>query len=88
MYRKGFLWIGAALFGVARARDWQFSHLVAQQPLGRVSDDGVDIVYGSQFNGLNTYARVPYVNCLSDEAIDDAKYDVAILGAPFDTVSR
>ncbi|KAI1368276.1 arginase [Xylaria arbuscula] len=85
MYRKGFLWIGAALFGVVQTRDWQFPHAVAQQPLGRVSDDDVDILYGSQFNGLNTYARVPYVNCFLDEAVDGVKYDIAILGAPFDT---
>ncbi|KAJ3562679.1 hypothetical protein NPX13_g8473 [Xylaria arbuscula] len=79
MYRKGFLWIGAALFGVVQTRDWQFPHAVAQQPLGRVSDDDVDILYGSQFNGLNTYARVPYVNCFLDEAVDGVKYDIAIL---------
>ncbi|KAI3340613.1 arginase [Ustulina deusta] len=80
---------GATLLGVSRARDWQFPHAsgssTAQTPLGALTDDDVDILYGSQFSGLNTYAKIPYVNCFSDEAADGAKYDVAILGAPFDT---
>ncbi|KAK8009002.1 proclavaminate amidinohydrolase [Apiospora marii] len=54
----------------------------------RPDDDDVDIVSGSQFNGLRTYANLPYVNCLSDaEAEKDAKYDIAVLGAPFDTAN-
>ncbi|KAI0517131.1 arginase [Xylaria bambusicola] len=92
MQPKGFALFGAVLLGVSRAREWQFPQAAAaaaaQQPLGRVSDDNddVDILYGSQFNGLNTYARVPYVNCLSNEEVaNGAKYDIAILGAPFDT---
>ncbi|KAK8043613.1 agmatinase 1 [Apiospora rasikravindrae] len=49
-------------------------------------DDDVDIVTGSQFHGLRTYANLPYVNCLSEaEAEKGQKYDIAILGAPFDT---
>lgn len=38
------------------------------------------------FSGLTTYAGIPYVNCLSssEEPVDN--YDIAILGAPFDTV--
>lgn len=40
------------------------------------------------YNGLTTYANVPYVHCLanstrSGEEIE--KYDIAVLGAPFDT---
>ncbi|KAK6859775.1 arginase family protein [Apiospora arundinis] len=50
------------------------------------SDDDVDVVSGSQFNGLQTYASLPYVNCLSDTEVEKGpKYDIAILGAPFDT---
>jgi hypothetical protein len=49
-------------------------------------DNDVDIVSGSQFNGLRTYANLPYVNCLSDAESDGKGYDIAILGAPFDTV--
>lgn len=65
-------------------------HSAAQKPLGVQSgdDDDVDILYGSQFSGLTTYANIPYINCLSDEAAESSsKYDIAILGAPFDTVS-
>ncbi|KAI1089880.1 arginase [Rostrohypoxylon terebratum] len=45
----------------------------------------IDIVTGSQFNGLVTYANLPYLNCLSDKEAEGNKYDIAILGAPFDT---
>ncbi|MCJ1286929.1 hypothetical protein MMC26_006275 [Xylographa opegraphella] len=46
--------------------------------------DDVDITTGSQFSGLTTFAHLPYVNCFEDT--DDApKYDIAFLGAPFDT---
>ena len=38
------------------------------------------------FNGLTTYAHTPYVHCLGKEDADVQKYDIAILGAPFDTV--
>lgn len=47
-------------------------------------DDDIDIVTGSQFNGLRTFANLPYVNALADE---EAQYDIAILGAPFDTAT-
>ncbi|KAI0109035.1 arginase [Nemania sp. FL0031] len=81
--------LGATLLGVSQAREWQFSHVLgssaAQKPLGGLADDDVDILYGSQFNGLTTYARVPYVNCLSDDGAEGNKYDIAVLGAPFDT---
>ncbi|OTB04410.1 hypothetical protein M426DRAFT_320775 [Hypoxylon sp. CI-4A] len=48
-------------------------------------NDDVDIVTGSQFRGLATYANLPYLNCLSDAEAEGHKYDIAILGAPFDT---
>lgn len=54
-----------------------------QQPLGQ--DDGIDIGTGSNFNGLTTFARLPYANCFTD--LDMDAYDIAILGSPFDTVS-
>lgn len=46
----------------------------------------VDIVSGSQFRGLQTYASLPYVNCFADREGDDNSYDIAVIGAPFDTV--
>ncbi|KAI0804416.1 arginase [Xylaria sp. FL0064] len=87
-----FALFGTALIGSSQARDWQFqfprapAYSTAQKPLGGLaSDDDVDIISGSQYSGLNTYARVPYVNCYSDEEAGGVKYDIAILGAPFDT---
>ncbi|KAK1782681.1 hypothetical protein QBC45DRAFT_401506 [Copromyces sp. CBS 386.78] len=47
--------------------------------------DNVDILTGSQFHGLKTFGSLPYVNCFSDEEAASKKYDIAILGAPFDT---
>lgn len=46
----------------------------------------IDIRTGSAFAGLMTYANLPYVHCLAPEGVDVQKYDIAILGAPFDTV--
>ncbi|KAI1331338.1 arginase [Xylariaceae sp. FL0255] len=57
----------------------------AQKPLIGLSDDDIDVTIDSQFNGLVTYASVPYVNCLADEEVEGNKYDIAFLGAPFDT---
>jgi hypothetical protein len=51
-------------------------------------DDGdIDITSGTQFNGLTTFANLPYVNCFVDDEANKQLYDIAILGAPFDTVS-
>ncbi|KAK8075186.1 agmatinase- variant [Apiospora hydei] len=62
--------------------------MFGESSLHGLEDDDVDIVTGSQFNGLRTYANLPYVNCLSEaEAEKGPKYDIAILGAPFDTAS-
>ncbi|KAJ5536383.1 agmatinase 1 [Penicillium frequentans] len=36
----------------------------------------------SVFSGISTFGRLPYSPCLST---DDVKYDIAFLGAPFDT---
>lgn len=46
----------------------------------------IDITSGSQFSGLTTFARIPYVNCFVDSEAESTPYDIAILGAPFDTV--
>lgn len=51
------------------------------------SEDFIDIATGSQFNGLGSFANLPYVNCLDTNQSDEGRYDIAILGAPFDTVS-
>ena len=44
-----------------------------------------DALMGSRkYSGLSTFANVPYVHCLSEEK-ETEKYDIAVLGAPFDT---
>lgn len=86
---KSQIWVlGAfAIGGMA----WEFPpagvdpHLLRQRPLFS-DDDDLDIVSGSQFYGLKTFANLPYLNCLSDEETKESKYDIAIVGAPFDTV--
>lgn len=55
-----------------------------QQPL---SQDDVDITTGGDFCGLTTFANVPYRNCYHDSSEIGYIYDIAIIGAPFDTVS-
>ncbi|KAI1153151.1 arginase [Nemania diffusa] len=82
--------LGTAVLGASQAQAaWQFPHVpgssTEQRPLGGLTDDDVDILSGSQFNGLTTYAQIPYVHCLSDDAAEGNKYDIAFLGAPFDT---
>lgn len=46
----------------------------------------IDISTGSAFAGLMTYANLPYVHCLAAKEVEVGEYDIAILGAPFDTV--
>lgn len=41
----------------------------------------------AKFGGLNTFANLPYVHCLAKEGDEVEEFDIAILGAPFDTVS-
>ncbi|MCJ1475689.1 hypothetical protein MMC13_004352 [Lambiella insularis] len=50
----------------------------------RNSLHNVDIVTNSQFSGLTTFAHLPYANCFVEDKLDQ-KYDIAFLGAPFDT---
>jgi hypothetical protein len=51
-----------------------------------ITDDFIDVTTGSEFNGLGTFAHLPYVNCLNKNDSEEGRYDIAILGAPFDTV--
>ncbi|KAM0808312.1 putative Arginase [Seiridium cardinale] len=66
---------------------WQFppppSFDAKQRPI--YFHDDVDIISGSQFSGLKTYANLPYMNCFSEEEAKDNPYDIAVVGAPFDT---
>ena len=58
-----------------------------QELLGHDLGD-VDIVSGARFRGLTTFANLNYVECFTESGkAHEDKFDIAILGAPFDTVS-
>lgn len=52
-------------------------------------DDDVDLTTDAM-GGLTSFGHLPYVPCFAstaDEEDDIAKYDIAVLGAPFDTAT-
>lgn len=67
------------------ARDISFPPLSGIERFQKLltNDDGVDITTGSEFSGLMTFANLPYANCFATYDID--AYDIAVMGAPFDT---
>ncbi|KAE8146919.1 hypothetical protein BDV25DRAFT_169515 [Aspergillus avenaceus] len=79
-----------ALLGIssAIARDIVFPPVAGIQASGQIplgTNDPVEIVTNSQFSGLTTFAHIPYANCFADDEAKPLTYDIAILGAPFDT---
>ncbi|KAK4887976.1 hypothetical protein LTR28_003082, partial [Elasticomyces elasticus] len=77
------------LIGFAAARDITFPPVSgiahdSQTPFGANGINDLDISIGA-FAGLTTYANLPYVHCLAKKGVDVEKFDIAILGAPFDT---
>ena len=79
----------AALAAAVVARDITFPPVAAiqQYPLSEHDSNGPIDISSARYAGLTTYANLPYVHCLAGEAEQIQKYDIAILGAPFDTVS-
>lgn len=76
------------LLGLARCREIVFPPVAAiapqaqgQQPLASVP---VQLDPSQKYIGLTTFANLPWVHCLSPEP-EIEKYDIAFLGAPFDT---
>jgi hypothetical protein len=57
-----------------------------QKLLGAMSAKKVDVLFQSDHSRVATFARLPSADCFA-EGGDDIRYDIAILGAPFDTVS-
>ena len=48
--------------------------------------NGTSVLYrGGEFGGLVTFAHVPYANCYDPELFDKEEFDIAIVGAPFDS---
>jgi len=81
------LCISALICPVASHRSGHASaHQIPDLHQKYFSDDSIDVTTDSEFFGLTTFANLPYVNCLKAEE-SGGRYDIAILGAPFDTVS-
>ncbi|KAL2124786.1 hypothetical protein VTJ04DRAFT_1151 [Mycothermus thermophilus] len=55
-----------------------------QKLLGAMSAEKVDALFQSDHSRVATFARLPSADCFA-EGGDDIRYDIAILGAPFDT---
>lgn len=77
------------LVATAAAREITFPSIAGYQaPLGNVLPNGFHTgfdVTTANFEGLTTFASLPYVHCLANNSGVE-KYDIGILGAPFDTV--
>ncbi|THW79739.1 Arginase/deacetylase [Aureobasidium pullulans] len=72
------------LASAAAGRDIAFPPVAAYQSpmMHSFGHEEIDIT-GAKFAGLTTFANLPYVHCLDKDGFE--KYDIAILGAPFDT---
>ena len=63
----------------------QLSPIAQQSRLASPMDSQEDVFANSnKYAGLTTFANLPWVHCLSKDE-DVEKFDIAILGAPFDT---
>lgn len=72
------------LFATVALQAWCHGDQPDQRPLqGTQLFETADPVI-TDTSGLSTFANIPYVNCLS--AASKVAYDIAIFGAPFDTV--
>jgi agmatinase len=78
--------VGCALFVSAHEALYQSVLDAGHHSQVPIDDSQIDITTGTQFNGLMTFANLPYVNCFVDSEAENARYDIAVLGAPFDTV--
>ncbi|KAH6882720.1 arginase family-domain-containing protein [Alternaria rosae] len=86
MAPKSLLFLASSFKLLASARDVTFppiSGYSSQQIIAHGNLE-MDITQG-KFAGLMTYANLPYVHCLAPEGQDVEPFDIAILGAPFDT---
>lgn len=71
------------------AREINFPPVAAIPPHGQsILSNPPDVLLEiNEYAGLSTYANLPYTHCFSSEKDIDTKYDIAILGAPFDTAT-
>ncbi|KAK6457519.1 uncharacterized protein RJT20DRAFT_144137 [Scheffersomyces xylosifermentans] len=48
--------------------------------------NGTSTLYrGGEFGGIPTFAHLPYANCYDPQLFESEKFDIAIVGAPFDS---
>lgn len=79
--------LSGLLVALSSAREITFPPVAAVQYPMVADVPGIgDDISQALYSGLTTYANLPYVHCLQNGG-DVEKYDIAILGAPFDTVS-
>lgn len=80
--------VSVTALALADAREISFPSVSGftsdQAVMGAITPD----IHQGKFGGLTTYANLPYVHCLASNGKDIEKFDIAILGAPFDTVSH
>ena len=85
-----FLLAALALVVRALGREITFPPVAGvQHPLADLGVQGINLdldLSKALYSGLTTYANLPYVHCLASEGEDVEAYDIAIIGAPFDTV--
>ncbi|KAI8283947.1 proclavaminate amidinohydrolase [Colletotrichum sp. SAR11_57] len=53
----------------------------------QTNDDDIDISGADTIAGLKTFANLPFVDCFSGGDAEGQLYDIAIFGAPHDTVT-
>ncbi|KAI6844246.1 Arginase/deacetylase [Hortaea werneckii] len=88
MFSSKFIAGVSVLAACSSARDITFPPAYGvQAPFGSAGqhDDFAELdVFGGP-SGLMSYANLPYVQCLASDDQDVDRYDIAIVGAPFDT---
>lgn len=88
MFSKLYFFASIAALVVANAREISFPPVSGfssdQTVMGVITPD----IHQAKFGGLSTFAHLPYVHCLAADTEDVEKFDIAVLGAPFDTVSH
>lgn len=72
----------SALLGSVAAREVIFPELLQLKPDGQVAISRESFEGDSTYAGLTTFSNLPWQHCLSSH---DVQYDIAFLGAPFDT---
>ncbi|KAK5164824.1 uncharacterized protein LTR77_009488 [Saxophila tyrrhenica] len=78
------IWLSLAAFAALTAAHEHDDHVTSQEPFIGWTQEDLDAKWGTDwgFSGISTFAHLPHVRCLQHP---EEEYDIAILGAPFDT---